>query len=159
MRSSAVVVRVIPIHAPFVHVVAKIVNAKTVRLEKTHHLWPLIPPTIAIDFKSVRTFVAPGIKLPIYASAHCSLPFRLARQAKQESGLEREPVAIGHSLKPVHRDYGLTWIGKTFLKIRERHFAPGVPYEPKVLCIRNSEGSQIKFINPNLVNRFLVIPP
>jgi hypothetical protein len=159
MRSMAVEVRVIPIHTPFVYVVAEIVNAKTVRLEKTHHLWPFIPPTSAIDFKSARIFVAPGIKLPFYACSNCSLPFRLARQAKPESCLEREPVAIGHSLKPVQREHGLTRIRKTFLRMGEGHFAPRILHEPKVLCIRNGKGSQSKFINPNLVNRLLVIPP
>src|SRR5262249_6204956 len=102
-----IVVRTIPVHTPFVHVVTQVANAKTVRLEKTHTLWPFIPPACAIDFKAVRIFVAPGIKLPFYTSSNGSLPLRLARQGKQESSLEREPVAISCSFKPVDRDHRL----------------------------------------------------
>lgn len=86
LRRNYIVTGIVPIVAPFVNVVAKVVNAKSVRSILRHDFRTVLPAPRIIR-KSLRRIVAPG-KLPLLQiSTSRSLPFRFTGKPVDFSSL------------------------------------------------------------------------
>ena len=98
-----VVVRIVPIGAPFVDIVADVVEAECVGGVAGYGLGAGLPARGVIGQK-LWWIVAPGELFLFEAAAGGAFPFGFGGKAIGASSLRREPLAILNGLKPVDRN-------------------------------------------------------
>src|SRR5271167_158616 len=99
----AVVVSVVPVSAPFMHVVAQVMNTVGVGWIQSHQLRPTLP-TLSVIGNQLGRRVSPRVQREFGATASGAFPLGFARQAIGLTRLETQPLAVGHSLMPRERD-------------------------------------------------------
>src|SRR5260370_26383284 len=97
-----VVVRVVPIRAPFVNVVSQIAKPVGAWSIQTHRLRPAFP-SLGVIRKPLRRSVSPRIHETLGAAAPCAFPLRFRRQSIVFSRCLAQPIAIAHRLVPENR--------------------------------------------------------
>src|ERR1700677_2177125 len=95
IRRAGVVRGIVPIAAPLVHIVTKVVNAKRVR-SILRHDFGTVQPASGIVRQGWRriVIVAPGKLLLLHVAARCPLPLRLAGKPVGPASLRCEAFAV-----------------------------------------------------------------
>src|SRR5882724_9155550 len=78
LRRMRIVAVVIPVGAPFMDVVAHVVQSVSARLIKSHWLWPQLPSFVVIG-NCFRRRVSPRIQKAFFAAARRAFPFGFGR--------------------------------------------------------------------------------
>ena len=95
---DGVVVRVVPVAAPFVDVVADVVKAERVGCVACDGLGTGLPARRVVG-KRLRRVVSPGELLLFEASAGGAFPFGFGGQAEGRAGLRAQPFAVARRLR------------------------------------------------------------
>ena len=103
---DGIVAGIVPIAAPFVDVIAEVVEAEGIWRVEGDWLGAIEPPRRVIG-KRLRRVVAPGKIFLLEVAAGGALPLGFGGKAVGAGGLGGEPVAIIVSVKPGDACYGL----------------------------------------------------
>src|SRR5258708_11911392 len=104
-RRAPVVAVVIPIGAPFMDVVAKIVEPVSIRRIQPHWLRSQLPPLVVIG-NHLRRRIAPRVQQTFRAATRRTLPFGFARQTIAFAGRAAQPLAVTRGLVPRYGRHG-----------------------------------------------------
>src|SRR5580692_12127694 len=96
---TRVVIRIVPVAAPLVEIVANVVKAKSVGGVACNPLRTRLPARRVVG-KRLRRFVTPGKVFLFKAAARRTLPFGLGRQTVVAARLRAKPLAVAGRLKP-----------------------------------------------------------
>src|SRR5690242_906709 len=94
-----IIIRCEPVTAPFVHVLAHVVESETVAAE-TGNNFGAMHPTVVIVGQRVWRFVSPGEQVLFRAAASSIFPLRLGGQPKALTASAGKPGAVLLCLEP-----------------------------------------------------------
>src|SRR5579864_1615168 len=106
---TGVAVRVVPVAAPLMHVVADVVEAEAIWHIAAHSLRPVLPPDRIVG-QRLRRIVSPGKLLLLKTAAGSALPLGLCRQAISPSSLHTQPFTIAACFEPGDSGHRLRWM-------------------------------------------------
>jgi hypothetical protein len=157
-RRALVVSAVVPVRAPLMHIIAKIVEPICIRRIQTHRLRPQLPPH-RIIWNCLRHSISPRIQQSFHSTTRRAFPFRFARQAIIFSRRCAQPLAITHRLVPRHRNNWHPWITKVRILPVHRLNSTSRRNKAPILRIRHRVGAQLKRIHPYAMHRLFIIAP
>jgi hypothetical protein len=155
-RRCDVVIRVIPIAAPFVNIVADVVKAEGVG-SVTGDSFGTSLPARRIVGQRLRRIVSPR-KLFLFESAACgAFPFGLGGKTEVASGLRAQPLAIAQCIVPGNA-------GDWLLRVIEMRIVPewrwrglrGLQKAP-IFGVADLSGSEIERIDRDAMNRAFTV--
>src|SRR4030095_1178684 len=111
-RRPGVILRIVPVQAPFVDVVAQVIDTQLIRRIESNRVWSLHLPTGAVAFEGFLWRIAPGIQSLIPSVANRPFPLCFGRQAERKSRLVAEPTTVSHRVEPRYGYYRLGGIAK-----------------------------------------------
>src|SRR5437867_2456832 len=155
---ARVVALVVPVGAPFMNVVAQIVEPIGVRRIQAHRFRPVLPPLVVIG-KCPRRRISPWIRQTLRAAARRAFPFCFNGQAIKFARRVAQPIAIRHCLMPRHRHHRHPRMIEVCVRPARRLWMPRRGKKAAVLLVRRLVRRQLKRIHPNPVHRFLIITP
>jgi len=106
IEGSGVVIRIVPVAAPLVDVVAHVIEAEIVGGVAGDRLGSGLPSRGVIG-ERLRWLVAPGEFVLVEMAAGGALPLGFGGKAVRASGLLGKPVAVTVGVKPGDSGYGL----------------------------------------------------
>lgn len=106
-RRSCIITRVVPVAAPFVNVIAKVINAESIGSVEGHDFRAGLPSG-GIVRQRLRRFVAPGEILLLGIAACGTLPFGLGGKTELATSLRGEPPAVAIGFIPGNRSHRLS---------------------------------------------------
>src|SRR5467141_175481 len=157
-RRAPVVTVVVPIGAPFMHVVAEIVESKSIRRIQPHGLRSQLPPLVVIG-NHLRRRIAPRVQQTLRAAASRTLPFGFARQTIAFAGHAAQPLAVAHGLVPRYGHHGHLRMMEVCITPARRRNTTRLRKKTPVLRIRHLVSRKLKSVHPHAMHRLLIIPP
>src|SRR5579863_3960702 len=119
---TRVIIRIVPVTAPFVDIVTNVVNAEGVGSVARDRLRASLPARCIVR-KRLRWFVAPGELFLFEAATCCLLPFGFCWQTVVAARVRAQPFAVSRRLKPGNP-------GNRLLRLAEIRVGP----EPRRQC-------------------------
>ncbi len=156
-RRPPVVAIVVPVRAPFMHVVADVVKPVSIWRIQAHRLRPQLPP-LAVIGNHLRSRISPGIQQTLRAAARRTLPFGFARQTIAFASDAAEPLAVIRRRIPRHRHHRHFRIIEVCLRPARRRGTIRRRKKARILRVRHLVSRQLKRIHPHSMHRLLIVP-
>jgi len=148
---NRVIIRVVPIAAPFVDVVADVVKSECIR-RVTSHRFGTIQPARRVVGQGLRWLVSPGKLFLLQASTGGVFPFRLGRKTKVASSLRSQPFTVADRFVPRDSRNWLLRMIEVRIVPEPRRCHASRAQEPIVLRIRDLRRHEAKRIDPYAMN-------
>src|ERR1700731_3062463 len=153
-----IVVRVIPIPAPLVNVVANVIEAEGVGRVMGYRLGAILPASRVIR-ERLRRLVAPGKIFLFEIAARSTLPFRLRWKTVAAAGLRTQPLAVSIRLEPGDAGDRLPRLIQMHVVPERRRLTFGRMDEPLVFRVGDLRGCEQESVDPDTVNGpFTILP-
>src|ERR1700730_1160001 len=156
LRRHSVIIRVVPVAAPFVDVVANIVKAKGVGGIAAHRLGTGLPASGVVGERLRRSIAQRKIFL-LHSAAGGKLPLGFGGQTVEAGGLRAQPIAVSDSVEPRNS-------GDRLLRMIEVGIAPKWrcqrghrPQKGFVFGVGDLRGRQPEAVHPNTMNWTLAV--
>lgn len=153
---NGIVIRVVPVAAPLMHIVADVVKAEGIGDVMSHGLGAVLP-ALSVVRERLRRVFSPGKLLLLDAAPGGSLPLGLGRKAVAAGGLCAQPAAIQRGFVPGNSDNWLRGMAEVWVLPEGWSRTRSRAEEPIVFGVGHLRSSEKKSINPDSVDRTLAI--
>src|SRR5882672_2325099 len=151
LRRDGVVVRIVPVAAPLVNVVANVVEAEGVGDVARDGLGSGLPASGVIR-ERLRRSVAPGEIVLLEIAAGGALPFGFGWETVRTRGLGGEPLAITVGVEPGDAGYGLLGMIEILVVPEGRRIGCSGTEIDRVFGIGDLRGGKEEGVDPNAVD-------
>jgi len=153
---GSVIIRVVPVAAPFVNIVANVIKAERVGSVLSDWLGASLP-ACGVVWKRLRRIIAPGKLFLFEAAAGGTFPFGFGGKAEVASGLVTQPFAVARGIMPGGSGYGLLRVIEVGIAPERRRCGSGRNEESRVLLVCDLSGGEQERVDPYATDRFLAI--
>jgi len=154
--SDCVVIRIVPVAAPFVDVVADVVQAECAGCVLRDRLRAVLPPTAVIGERGWR-FISPRELLLFEASPCGALPLGLGWKAERVPGLRAQPSAVTYGFVPGNSRHRLLRTVEVRMLPEWRHLRRSGAQKSPIFRIGDLRRCQKKRIDPYAMDRAFAI--
>ena len=154
--SDCIVIRIVPVAAPFVDVVADVVQAESAGRVLRDRLRTVLPTTGVIG-KRLWWFVSPRELLLFEASPGGAFPLCLGRKAELVPSLRAQPVAVTYGFVPGDSRHRLVRMVEVRMLPEGRHWRRTGPQKLPIFRIRDLRRGEPKGINPDAMDRAFAV--
>ena len=154
--SDCVVIRIVPVAAPFVDVVADVAQAETAGWVLRDRLRTVLPTTGVIG-KRLWWFVSPGKLLLFETSPGGTLPLCLGGKAEPAPGLRAQPVAVTYGLVPADSRHRLLRVVEVRMLPERRRLRRTGREKSPIFRVRDLGRCEQKGIDPDAMDRAFAV--
>ena len=146
-----IVVWIVPIVAPFVDVVADVVETKVVWPILGNYLWSVFPAGRIIR-QSLRWLVSPGELLLFQAAACSTFPLGFGRKTEMPAGLRAQPFAVVTRFVPGDRCDWLARVIEVWIVPERRRRCRCRAEIMAIIFVRDLRGRETEGVDPDSVD-------